>query len=300
MGFNLITNFDKRTALSETERFSFFNVNNVSNKLFVKRDDLIHAEISGNKWRKLKWNIIKAVENNCKLINTYGGAYSNHLLATASVGNELNLKTRAFVRGDELNYNSNHILKRCYNLNMEIVFLSRTEYGKVKYSNGVDPLNNYVWNIPEGGANREGVMGCKEIMDETDNNYDYVIIAQGTTTTSLGVLSSLNPKTKLIVVPVLKGFDSIGEMKKIACRCNLPIDLSKVLVLDQYHFGGYAKTDIHLNQFVSNFNETNSFNIEQTYTGKSLFAMSDFIIREKLMNKRMLFIHTGGLANRIS
>jgi len=142
-------------------------------------------------------------------------------------------------------------------------------------------------------------MGCKEIMDETDNNYDYVVIAQGTTTTSLGVLISLNPKSKLIVVPVLKGFDSIYEMKKLASRCNLPLDLSRVLVLDQYHFGGYAKTNVHLNQFVSDFNNANTFNIEQTYTGKSLFAMNDFIKSQKLMDKRVLFIHTGGLANRL-
>ena len=299
MEYKLITIFDKRSVFSKTECFHSLNRNNVSNKLFVKRDDLIHAEVSGNKWRKLKWNIIRAVENNCNFISTYGGAYSNHLLATASLGNELNLKTRAFVRGDELNYNSNHILKRCYDLNMQLIFLSRNEYKKVKYSTGIDPLNNSIWNVPEGGANREGVMGCKEIMDETDNNYDYVVITQGTTTTSLGVLTSLNPKSKLIVVPVLKGFDSIYEMKKLASRCNLPLDLSRVLVLDQYHFGGYAKTNVHLNQFVSDFNNANTFNIEQTYTGKSLFAMNDFIKSQKLRDKRVLFIHTGGLANRL-
>lgn len=300
MEYKLTTIFDKRTVLSKTERFHSIPNNNVSNKLFVKRDDLIHAEISGNKWRKLKWNIIRAIENNCNCINTYGGAYSNHLLATASLGNELNLSTRAFVRGDELNHNSNHILKRCYDLNMKLMFLSRNEYKNVKYSNGIDPLNNSTWNIPEGGANSEGVIGCMEIMDETENNYDYVVIAQGTTTTSLGVLNSLNPKTKLIVVPVLKGFDSIGEMKKLASRCGLPLDIDRILILDQYHFGGYAKTNIHLNQFVSDFNNSNPFNIEHTYTGKSLFAMNEFIKSKKLMGKRMLFIHTGGLANKLA
>jgi len=300
MDYKLTTIFSKRTVLSQTQRLRYTINNNVSNKLFVKRDDLIHAEISGNKWRKLKWNVIRAIENNCNCINTYGGAYSNHLLATASLGNELNLSTRAFVRGDELNYQSNHILNRCYDLNMELIFLSRSEYKNVKCSNGIDPSNKFIWNVPEGGANREGVQGCMEIMDETENNYDYVVIAQGTTTTSLGVLNSLNPNTKLIVVPVLKGFDSIGEMKRLASKCELPFDVSRIVILDQYHFGGYAKTNMHLNQFVSDFNNSNTFNIEHTYTGKALFALNDFIKSKKIEGKSILFIHTGGLANKLA
>ena len=295
MEFNLITKFDKRLQLSKLQRFHTSKLNNDFNKLFVKRDDLIHNQVSGNKWRKLKWNVIRALENNCNIISTYGGAYSNHLLATAALGKDMNLQTRAFVRGDELNYSSNHILQRCHDLNMELVFLSRNDFKELKYSSGIDPLNHSVWNVPEGGANREGVMGCQEIMAETDNNYDYVVIAQGTTTTSLGVLTSLNPKTKLIVVPVLKGFDSIGEMKKLAKKINLTADLSRVLVLDQYHFGGYSKTNNILDQFVIDFNKSSDFKIEQTYTGKALFAMIEYIKNNSLNENKLLFIHTGGI-----
>jgi 1-aminocyclopropane-1-carboxylate deaminase len=108
-------------------------------------------------------------------------------------------------------------------------------------------------------------------------------------------LTSLNPKTKLIVVPVLKGFDSIGEMKKLAKKINLTADLSRVLVLDQYHFGGYSKTNNILDQFVIDFNKSSDFKIEQTYTGKALFAMIEYIKNNSLNENKLLFIHTGGI-----
>ena len=210
---DLVSIFDKRNSLSKTHKFNLCNKNNQNNILFIKRDDLIHPDVSGNKWRKLKWNLVSAMNHNCKLINTYGGAYSNHLLAVASIGNKLGLKTRGNVRGDELTMDSNPILRKCSDLNMELIFHSRKKYNEIKYFDGIDSSDAQIWNIPEGGANREGVKGCSEIMRETENDYDYVILAQGTTTTSLGISSSLHQKTKLIVVPVLRGFDAIKEME---------------------------------------------------------------------------------------
>ena len=291
----LVSIFDKRTAFSKTHIFHLDYDNNRNNKLFIKRDDLIHPDVSGNKWRKLKWNILSAINNDCKLINTYGGAYSNHLLAVASIGNELGLKTRGNVRGDELTMDSNPILRKCSDLKMELIFHSRKKYNEIKYNDGIDSSDAQIWNIPEGGANREGVQGCCEIMGETENDYDYVILAQGTTTTSLGVYSSLNQKTKLLVVPVLRGFNAIKEMETLATQCMRPFDKNRVEVLNDFHFGGYAKTNAKLDAFVKNFNEKSNFNIEPIYTGKVMYALNEYIKLNNLRNQRILFIHTGGL-----
>ncbi len=291
----LVSIFDKRTAFSKTHMFHLENDNTRNNKLFIKRDDLIHPDVSGNKWRKLKWNILSAINHDCKLINTYGGAYSNHLLAVASIGNELSLKTRGNVRGDELTMDSNPILRKCSDLKMELIFHSRKKYNEIKYNDGIDSSDAQIWNIPEGGANREGVQGCCEIMGETENDYDYVILAQGTTTTSLGVYSSLNQKTKLLVVPVLRGFNAIKEMETLATNCMHPFDKNRVKALNDFHFGGYAKTNAKLDAFVKNFNEKSNFNIEPIYTGKVMYALNEFINLNDLRNQRILFIHTGGL-----
>ena len=291
----LVSIFDKRTAFSKTHIFYLNNDNNRNNKLFIKRDDLIHPDVSGNKWRKLKWNILSAMSHDCKLINTYGGAYSNHLLAVASIGNELGLKTQGNVRGDELTMDSNHLLRKCSDLKMELIFHSRKKFKELKYNDGIDSSDTQIWNIPEGGANREGVQGCCEIMGETENDYDYVILAQGTTTTSLGVYSSLNQKTKLLVVPVLRGFNAIKEMETLAIQSMHPFDKNRVEVLNDFHFGGYAKTNAKLDAFVKNFNEKSNFNIEPIYTGKVMYALNEYIKVNDLRNQRVLFIHTGGL-----
>lgn len=291
---NLNQNIDRAIV----EAFDKQSYKNSRIQLLVKRDDLIHDEISGNKWRKLKCNLKAAKDHRCSEIVTYGGAYSNHLLATASAGNEFNIKTIGFVRGDELNVDSNPVLKRCAELGMELYFISRTDYSEGKGKNGVEVVSNKrIWYIPEGGANKEGVEGCKEIMYETSNDFDYVFVAQGTTTTSMGILSSMNANTTLVVVPVLKGFDSLKEMSKMAQEFNLFYDESKIIVLDEYHFGGFAKVKPELISFIEQFNRTQKFRIEARYTGKVMYALNEFVSTKKLTNKKVLFVHTGGLYN---
>ena len=265
--------------------------------LFVKRDDLIHQEVSGNKFRKLKYNIEKAKAHNCQTLITYGGAYSNHLLAVAAVGLLENLKTIGVVRGDELNQGSNKLLKRCADLGMHLRFIDRTQYKFKKYFDGVHQTDSeLVLHIPEGGANREGILGCRDIITETNNDYDFIFLAQGTCATSIGIYMAMAAKTKLVVVPVLKGFDSVMEMKKLAEKVDVKLDEDRVEVLADYHFGGYAKSSTSLNQFVDSFNTQYQFNIEPIYTGKVVFAMQRYLAKVK-GNKKALFVHTGGLYN---
>ena len=282
---------------SLTERFTITNNNKANVMLFVKRDDLIHPEVSGNKFRKLKYNIEKAKAKNCQSIITYGGAYSNHLLAVAAAGLLENIKTIGIVRGNELNESSNKLLKRCAELGMKLSFIDRVQYKLKKYSDRIEQTESQLLlHIPEGGANIEGVLGCRDIITETSNDYDYIFVAQGTCTTSVGIYMAMSPRSKLVVIPVLKGFDSLGEMEKLAKQVNLKIDFNRVEVLNEYHFGGYAKSSSELDVFVDSFNRHYPFNIEPIYTGKVMFAMQAFVAKIK-GNKKALFVHTGGLYN---
>jgi 1-aminocyclopropane-1-carboxylate deaminase len=281
---------------SVIHEFRIPNHNDSKTKLFVKRDDLIHIEFSGNKLRKLKFNLKAYFENRCDGILTFGGAFSNHLLATASACNYLNIPCVAIVRGDELNEMSNKLLKRCHELGMKLLFYSRAEFSQIKKFSGKYLFEGKeYWAVPEGGANQQGILGCREIVSKSD--YDYVIVAQGTATTSLGILCELTESQKMIVVPVLKGFDSIQEMNSLlGDDCQVENLKEKVIVLDQFHFGGYAKTNAELNLFVEKFNEMNDFCIEPIYTGKVIYALSKWIKSINIdKNKKVLFVHTGGL-----
>ena len=288
-----MTNYLKLIERSCTEQYNLQNQNNSNVMLFVKRDDLIHDEISGNKIRKLKYNLKSARILGCDTIKSFGGAFSNHLLALASLGKIEGINTIGVVRGDELNKQSNKLLERCADLGMRLEFVSRSQFKRIKSLNGMVD-NPRVFCVPEGGANREGVLGCADIINETANDYDYIVVAQGTCTTSLGIYSAMSNKSKLVVVPVLKGFDAISEMQLLAQTTGVSFDKKRVEVLDQYHFGGYAKTTVDLDIFIKSFNSQCQFIVEPTYTGKALYALNEFLVKEE-GTKKVLFVHTGGL-----
>jgi 1-aminocyclopropane-1-carboxylate deaminase len=274
--------------------------------LFVKRDDLIDPIISGNKLRKLEGNLKAAKAAGVAQILTFGGAFSNHLLASAAAANELNFLVEGWVRGDELNENSNTILHKCHQLGMKLNFINRLDFKESKYASGLLSLEDKpTWFIPEGGANPEGILGCTNIYTEAvaqNNNqhFDAVFLAQGTTTTSLGILASIPPTTQLFVVPVLKGFNSLQEMQDLAKKAkqtpttaHLEFPFSQVRVLDTHHNGGYAKTTPELMDFIKTFNDSQQFPIEPTYTGKALLALKSQL--PHLQSQSILFIHTGGV-----
>lgn len=276
-------------------RLPLFNDSTI--KLFIKRDDLIHPQISGNKLRKLKFNLKAAIDLNCAGVVTFGGAFSNHLIATAAACNLANIEAIGYVRGDELNENSNTLLKECVRLGMKLIFLPRTEFSIMKRMSGENYFNGAkFWYVPEGGANYYGVQGCEEITRTSE--FDLVCLAQGTTTTSIGVALSLKDDQKALLIPVLKGFDSFAEMGKIVSDDHLLVSLRKrIIIRDDFHFGGYAKATEELINFVKEFNRNNKFEIEPVYTGKAMFALNNYLIsnQELMKNKKVLFVHTGGL-----
>lgn len=271
-------------------------------ELFIKRDDLIHTEVSGNKWRKLKYNFEQFRRSKKEYILTFGGAFSNHLLATASACLQNGIASIGIVRGEELNVESNHILKRCADLGMRLEFISRMEYrmrGDKEYLEelSLEFPNSFI--IPEGGANYLGMIGCQEIMSEIEGDFDEVFVAQGTSTTSCGLL--LSNKTKsLHVIPAMKGYQSIAEMTQLLSRTGVERELIddlllKVTVHDNAHFGGYAKADEQLLRFIKKINDEMNLPLDKVYTGKAFFALINELESGRLDGKKVLFVHTGGL-----
>ena len=291
------TFFKNFIQLSRIEKFRFNKSNNKDLELFVKRDDLIHKYISGNKIRKLNQNIFSFYKNKCKKLVTFGGAFSNHLLATAALCNELSIDCVGIVRGEELNVKSNFILSKCDSLGMKLEFVSRTNFSEQKKMSGLIVKDGIpTWFVPEGGANLEGIEGCKEIVAENEEIFDYYVVAQGTTTTSIGIALALPPSAKIIVVPVLKGFNSKSEMKSVLNNVDLwNVIKDKIIVLDDFHFGGYAKSTNELRDFICEINQINEMQIEEVYTGKALYALKNYSEKNFVKNKKVLFIHTGGI-----
>ena len=291
------TFFKNFIQLSRIEKFRFNKSNNKDLELFVKRDDLIHKYISGNKIRKLNQNIFSFYKNKCKKLVTFGGAFSNHLLATAALCNELSIDCVGIVRGEELNAKSNFILSKCDSLGMKLEFVSRTNFSEQKKMSGLLVKDGIpTWFVPEGGANLEGIEGCKEIVAENEEIFDYYVVAQGTTTTSIGIALALPPSAKIIVVPVLKGFNSKSEMKSVLNNVDLwNVIKDKIIVLDDFHFGGYAKSTNELRDFICEINQLNEMQIEEVYTGKALYALKNYLEKNFVKNKKVLFIHTGGI-----
>lgn len=260
----------------------------------MKRDDQIHPFISGNKWRKLKYILQSArIAGKAHLV-TFGGAWSNHLLATACAGAKFGFKTTAFVRGEAV---SNPVLSLCKLFGMELKFVDRTAYRDKRalfdhYVQG----NGQAYFVDEGGYCAEGAAGCAEIVDELTRVYDHIFCACGTGTTLAGLYQGCRKAgldTRLHGIPVLAGGDFIYE----AVAGLYPFtDPAGVVLHTQYHFGGYAKTTPTLLAFIKHFCAETGILIEPVYTGKLLYAVFDLAQRDYFeKGDRILVIHTGGL-----
>jgi 1-aminocyclopropane-1-carboxylate deaminase len=291
------------TNLSILQEVIFTPINTKGNRLFIKRDDLIHAEISGNKWRKLKYNVQSAIQLKNKGILTFGGAYSNHLVATAAACSLAGLRSVGVVRGHELNSESNDTLKRCVEYGMVLHFVSRSDYDFRNERTFLEELAaqfpNY-YMVPEGGANYLGMIGCQEIWKEINESFDIVCLAQGTATTSAGLLIGLPSKTDMWVVPVLKGYYSHDEMKVLMSKSGFESDmiielLERVEVKSEYHFGGYGKYSAELLDFIEEFYQETSVPLDPVYTGKVMLGIVREVQRLNLKNQKILFLHTGGI-----
>lgn len=292
--------FHKDNSVLEQLEHPLFESHDV--RVLVKRDDLIDDVVSGNKWRKLKYNLLQMEALGKLGVLTFGGAFSNHLIATAAAAQRSGVRAIGIVRGDELNSESNDTLKKCHELGMELVFVSRSEYANRndhEYLSTLKTVHNDLYLIPEGGANFYGMVGCQEIVKEIDTPFDAIFVAQGTATTSCGIGSVLGD-AHLYVVPALKGFDSISEMEKIYGQAAFESEFieelnEKTTVLSDYHFGGYGKYTNELLEFIKSIHLQTGLKLDPVYTGKTFFALIDQIKEGVFNGKSVVFVHTGGL-----
>lgn len=268
-------------------------------RLYIKRDDLIHPMISGNKWRKLKYTLQDALGQNKRTLVTFGGAWSNHLLATACAGALNGLQTVGFVRGES--HIQNPVLSLCRLFGMKLIFVDRTAY-RDKPTLFADWLtkNAYpdAYFIDEGGYSTVALAGCMEIIGEmtTDPSIpaiDHIFCACGTGATLAGLAKGIDKyglKSDLNGIPVLaEGQFLDREIKNLYPEARFALHTN-------YHFGGYAKTKPELIEFVKYFCASTGILIEPVYTGKMLYAIIDRVKSGKFhKGSSILAIHTGGM-----
>ncbi len=265
-------------------------------QLFLKRDDLLHPLVSGNKWRKLKYNLVAAQEDGFHTLLTFGGARSNHLYATAAAGQLFGLKTIGIVRGDEPALLDSPTIQFCQSAGMTIHQISRATYREKETPEFLAHLQHQygpAYILPEGGTNDLAIQGTAEIMLEIIAQLgrapDAVCCAVGTGGTVWGLAETAPPETAVLGFMALKGWHP-------------PLDPARPYLSYQtdYHFGGYAKTTPNLLQFMADFETQTGILIEQVYTAKMLFGVLDLARKGFFAeNATVVAVHTGGLQGRL-
>jgi 1-aminocyclopropane-1-carboxylate deaminase len=262
--------------------------------LYMKREDLLHPIISGNKFRKLKYNIEEAKKQNKKVLLTFGGAFSNHIVAVAGAGEAFSFETIGIIRGEELQdkISENPSLLQAQNLGMKFVFISREQYRLKETPDFIEQLRKdfgEFYLLPEGGTNELAIKGCEEILTETDSQFTHICTSIGTGGTITGIINSSANNQNIIGFSSLKGDFLQNDITKFANKQNWTINCD-------YHFGGYGKVTDELIDFINNFYLEHQIPLEPIYTGKMMFGIMNLIKNNYFpANSKVLAIHTGGL-----
>ncbi|MCV6629893.1 MAG: pyridoxal-phosphate dependent enzyme [Flavobacteriaceae bacterium] len=263
-------------------------------QLFVKREDALHPIISGNKFRKLKYNILEAKSLGKQVVLSFGGAYSNHIVALAAAAAENNLHAIGLIRGEELAHIERNVsLQQAYDLGMQLKYISRSAYRHKTEPHFIRELQRHYGDfylVPEGGTNELAVLGCEEILSPADRAFDFVCCAVGTGGTISGLIRTAAPHQKVLGFPALKGDFLQAEIQKWVG------DNTQWKLISSYHFGGYAKVDISLIATINTLKETCNLPTDPIYTGKMMFGLLDLIKNDYFAKgSKILAIHTGGL-----
>lgn len=269
-------------------------------RVILKPEYLNHPYVSGNKWWKLKYNLQQAVENGNTTLLTFGGAYSNHIYATAAAAKELGLKSIGIIRGEEtlpLN-NTLSFAKEC---GMQLHYVSREDYRKKNEAEFIQKLNNKFGSfylIPEGGTNTLAVKGCAEFARQLSDevNFDYLCLPVATGGTMAGIIEGLDSSKQILGFPVLKGGEFLEkEIKRLTAK------VGNWQLIHDYHFGGYAKTTNEVLNFMHDFEKQYQLLLDQVYTAKMMFAIFDLVQKEFFRKgTTILVLHTGGLQGRLT
>ncbi|QBQ16954.1 1-aminocyclopropane-1-carboxylate deaminase/D-cysteine desulfhydrase [Acinetobacter haemolyticus] len=267
-------------------------------QLTIKRLDLIHPQISGNKFFKLKYNLLAAHQQGYKQVLTFGGAYSNHIAATAYAAQYFGFQSIGIIRGEELaNQPLNSTLQTAQDFGMQLYFVSRTEYRlrhEAEYLQQLKQLYPNTLIIPEGGTNELAIQGTKEILSAEDReNYDVICCAVGTGGTIAGIIESSSDQQQVLGFSALKGDFLKSEIQQWTDKQNWSLT-------DAYCCGGYAKTTPELLQFMQDFEQKYAIPLEQVYTAKMMMGLFDLIRQYHFpTDTRILAIHTGGLQGKL-
>ena len=265
----------------------------------MKREDQNHPIVSGNKWRKLKYNLIEAKNQSHQKLLTFGGAYSNHIYAIAGAGKELDFETIGVIRGEE-HAELNPTLSFAKAQGMHLHYMDRSTY-RQKESEEVINLLKQVYGdfylIPEGGTNELALKGCAELAEEIDHDYDFLCCPVGTGGTLVGLIIGARGSGQLLGFSALKGDFLQKEVD------NLLKKSTKIYnnwsITDQYGFGGYAKVKPELLKFMSEFEEKQGILLEPIYTGKMMYGIYEMVRAGKFKEgSKIVAIHTGGLQGR--
>lgn len=264
-------------------------------ELYIKREDKNHPFVSGNKLRKLKYNILQARNEGKNTLLTFGGAYSNHIAATATAGKLTGLKTIGVIRGDELHskVEENPTLSFAKKCGMDFLFVTRENY-RLKHTDDFlfeieSRYGSDIYIIPEGGTNELAVKGCEEILTQEDEKFDVICSAVGTGGTISGLINSSFSHQTVLGFPALKGEFLSDVIRDYTNKTNWQL-------IHDYNFGGYAKMSDELISFLNNFNKKTEISLDPIYTGKMIFAI--FALSNKNFFRpqtKILVIHTGGL-----
>ena len=275
-------------------------------RLLVKRDDLIHPQVSGNKWRKLKYNLLAAKAQKQNTLLTFGGAFSNHIYATAAAGKVFDFKTIGLIRGERIEP-LNPTLAYAEEVGMELHFITRSDYQKKEtegYQKEIRAKFGDFFLIPEGGTNVAAIKGCMELVQEVKNQLpilpDYWCASCGTGGTLSGIIAGLNGRQKVLGFSALKGDFHQQDIKLLLHQVADTLEVSDTYtnwqVNTDYHFGGYAKFKRELIDFINTFKKENNIQLEPIYTGKLFYGIYDLIKNNYFPSgSSILAVHTGGL-----
>ncbi|MEZ4778907.1 MAG: pyridoxal-phosphate dependent enzyme [Flavobacteriaceae bacterium] len=275
------------------QKIEGFSVLFGTHELYVLREDQMHPEVSGNKYRKLKYNLLEAQSLNSKGLLSFGGAYSNHIAALAALGKETKIPTVGMIRGEELfsKIEENPTLSFAVSCGMQLHFISREAYKKKDETPFINTIKEKFENyyiIPEGGTNALAVKGCEEILSDQTHNFDYLCVPVGTGGTMSGLVKASLPHQTVLGFSALKGTFQKEIIKKYTSKTNFEL-------MDDYCFGGYGKIDEALVRFINEFKIKTAIALDPVYTGKMMYGIFELIRQQKLKkNSRILAIHTGG------
>jgi len=258
---------------------------------------MIHPLVSGNKWRKLKYNL-EAANQKGQTILTFGGAFSNHIYATAAAGKEEGVKTIGVIRGEKPQP-LNSTLQFAQDYGMQFHFISRSQYRDKNLVQTIKALNKQFGDfylVPEGGSNSLALKGCAEIIKDIDIDFDYLCTSCGTGGTLAGLLVGLNGRKKALGFSALKGFTDLEkDIDQLTFEYN-QTRYENYQVIHDYHFGGYAKFNQDLVDFMKKFQLQNEIRLDPIYTGKMFFGIYDLISNGFFPeNSTVVAMHTGGL-----